>query len=143
MTGATLIDAEPLIVVDKPCLANFTGPTRITTKLDMDEKLGFLRMESLLNRYFNFHQIDLNFKHRAVLASKQEKRQYGLALMSMGRDTATFGNNNKIEATAGNGIFTFNPALREDHCFYPDIPTRVSYFEINAYYFTRLLFDND
>lgn len=141
MKGSARIDASPKITVEIPTKTNPAVPERLTTVLDLGKDLGSFEMKSLFNRYFNFHQIDVQLQHNAFIEANYFNRQCGLALMTNGKGSATFDEQHQFDILGGSGLFTFNPAVPESHYFYANKPTQVSYFEINADYFTSLLFE--
>lgn len=144
MTGTTIIKEEQFIVVDVPEKHNPAGPESVTTRLDIDEDLGFFEMDSIFSPHFSLHHASGKFRYNAMLkASNQLKTQYAIALVYEGRAKSTFDDCHEIAVAGGQGSFNFNPAVNESHQFFSGKATQINYFEIDADYFTRLLFEHD
>jgi AraC-like DNA-binding protein len=111
----------------------------------MEKDLGLFQLECISAPYFSFYRGHAKFKYDVLLQTPDtfKKRQFIIALLTSGRDHATFDDDQEVAVSGGNGSFNFNPRVNEEHLFYKDVPTAVTSIEIQPDYFIQLLMEQD
>jgi hypothetical protein len=136
MTRATVLPAKQLLVIDPPLKSTSqTGPEKIRTRLDIEPDLGSFSLESVINSDFSIHHLNANFNYPVIVKpTSTPETKVGLSLISAGKSQARFGQR-MIDVTGGMSLFTYNPAIPEEHYFKEGYKSTVTYIEMSQDYF--------
>lgn len=138
MTPAAILSADQLLTPDDSFGSAPSG--KIRTRFAIEPDLGSFVLESIANANFSIYQATAEFKRPVIVKGPaQAEARVGLALMASGKAQARF-DHRIIDTRGGMSVFTYNPALPEEHHFSNDGTSRITYFEMSTDYFNQLFF---